>query len=168
MGYKIITCQNDDEYEQFVRFFLEHRGEFLHPYSVKDAIFFIERSIRKEEILLACNERNEAIGFLSYSLGSPDNGYEDRHVAYISFLLIRQDYRKSTLFLHGLERVIESVGQKGVNEVRFKASVDNDYLRRLYGKFAAVVSQKKNDNYDEDIYSIPYSDFVRFVTRFAR
>lgn len=168
MEYKIISCQNDDEYEQFARFFLEHRGEFLYPYSVKAAVHYISVSLRQGNILLAFNDREEAIGMLVFSLGTPDKDYEDKHIAYISFLLIRKDYRRSMLFMEGLKRVIEAVGQTGAEEVRFKVNADNAYLRKLYGKFATVVSQKKNDNYGEDIYSIKYSDFVRFVTNIAK
>lgn len=168
MAYNIITCSNEEEFEQFARFFLENRGEFMHPYSVKASVHYISNSIKYGRILLALNDRKEAIGFLVFSLGTPENGYEDSHVIYISFLLIRKDYRKSKLFLHGLKRLLDAVGQNEVKEIRFMANTNDDYLRKLYGKFARVVAQKNSDSYVEDIYILSYSDFSHFVTKVVR
>ncbi|UFJ40326.1 hypothetical protein LOK74_20185 [Brevibacillus humidisoli] len=160
MGYNIITCQNDSEYEQFARFFLENRREFLHPYSLKAAVHYISKSLRDGKILLGFNERGEVIGTLVFTIGTQECNYLDDHVVCINFVLLHKNYRKSKLFIHGFRRVAESIGQTGAEEIRFNANSDSMYLRQLYGKFAGVVSQKQSGTYAEDSYSVKYSDFV--------
>ncbi|UFJ40324.1 hypothetical protein LOK74_20175 [Brevibacillus humidisoli] len=165
MGYSIITCQNDAEYEQFARFFLENREDFFRPYSLRVALQLIEKSVEQGNILLGFNDRGEVIGTLVYTIGTREADYLDEHVVDISLLLLRKDYRKSKLFLHGFRRVADAIGEAGAEEVRFHATADSPYLRKLYSKFASVVSQKRADTCIEDIYSVKYSDFVHFCNR---
>jgi len=178
MPYKIVVCRNDDDYEQFVRFFMDNRDEFLHSYNVKMAVHHIITSIKHGKILLFCNDHDEAVGLIVYSIGTPMNNYEDREIVYMSFILARSDYRQSRLFLHGMQRMAEEIEQIGVKEIRFRANAEDQYLRKLYGKLAKVVERKKYDHkdegsrllayYDEEIYSMDYSHFARFVKKFVK
>lgn len=175
--YKMVVCRNDDDYESFARFFMENRTAFYRPYDVKGAVSIIEQSIKYGNIILFYNKLNEPVGLIIYYIGTPQNNYEDKHVAYISFILIRKDYHGTRVFLDGMKAIVEALKPAGVEDIRFGADSDNRYLRILYGKLAKVVDRihydKQNKKFlvvypEEDVYSMKYADFAQIVKRFEK
>ena len=175
--YRKVICSNDDDYEMFTRFFMENRSSFYHPYSVKGALFIIENSIRCGNIILLLNELDEPVGLIIYYIGTRQNNYEDTHVGYIDFILIRKDYHGTRVFLDGMKAILEAMENAGVEEIRFCADSENPYLRVLYAKLAKVVDRvhydKQSREYlvtytEEDVYSMKLADYARIVNRFLK
>jgi len=155
-SYRMVICSNDDDYESFARFFMENRNAFYRPYDVKSASSIISQSIQHGNIILFYNKLDEPVGLIIYYIGTRQNNFEDKHVAYIDFILIRKDYHGTRVFLDGMKAIAEVLEPTGIREIRFGADADNRYLKVLYGKLAKVVDRIHYDKNSKQ-YLITYT-----------
>lgn len=170
MPITIRTCQEDHEYEQYIRFFLKHRDQMTPPYPIAYAVQVLALQILKGHIIIGLDDNEEVMGSLAYYYGTPEQQFEDRQHVLIEVLLIKEEYRKTLAFMQGLIYLASEIEDSGlqVDQVLFYAHSESAYLKRLYSKFAKQVSKREAHLGEIDVYAIPFEQWLQYCRSLRR
>ncbi|MGG3801164.1 hypothetical protein [Metabacillus fastidiosus] len=164
---KMIKCVAEEDYEKFTYFFLRNRNEFDDVYPILDTVGSIYTMISETNILLFY-DNDKVIAAMSYSYGTRECNFEDKHIVFIDCSLIENKYRKSYLFIRGFQEVVRHMAEenKDCKEVRFYAYRHHKYIHRLYKKFATVIEEKEGYFGLQDVFSVEFDRLVTYLGRF--
>lgn len=138
MSYYFSICSSEMYQQKYLEFLLEHYKQLHLPYPFPVSLSFIASPVLMErESFLCFNEEDEIIGAFGYIYGTGENEYEDTHIVQIQIAFLQEKYRRTKLFLKGLQFLTQYIAQldKEVEEFRFWAPA-NSYLRGLFSKIA--------------------------------
>src|SRR5690554_23711 len=139
MSITCKRCTDDEDYAQACLFMLKNRRA-LHPgFITLDVISWMYSYITEGNLIQLMDADGCMIGVGCYYYGSPEQDYEDKHeVAYVDNVIIVQSLRSTRLFFRGFHYLLTQIEQDHpeISELRFAAQSSNDYLQKLYAKFA--------------------------------
>jgi len=150
----------DNDYARFARFYLKHSEQFDEQYMLHDALLHLITTIPETPLLLLDDEEGRLAGFIQYR-------YMDNNVkAFIESAILIEAYRSSRAFFHGfrdLVRVMLEETESKVQHVHFHAAATNDYVNRLYGKFARFSGSVDRNGRIEHVYVTGMDDLLRYL-----
>jgi len=96
--------------------------------------------------ILYSKEENNIIGVSQYTFGEPSKNYENKDVGYFYLTVIdpnfRGDFKRS---LNLFRKYVEIFDETNCNFIKWKSyKENNDYVNRLYNKFADIVDESVN------------------------
>ncbi|WP_248924263.1 hypothetical protein [Paenibacillus hamazuiensis] len=170
MAITVISCKEDRDYEQFIRFFIKYRHELTPPYPLDYTLHLISTQISQGHIIMGLDEQGDPVGILTYYYGNPEDHFADRTGLHVEILIIKPEYRKSFAFLQGFQYLINEVKRSGhdVTHIHFYADTESAYLRRLYSKFAKTAAKKEGHLGVLDVYSTTFEAVDAFFRPFRR
>ncbi|GIP33417.1 hypothetical protein [Paenibacillus sp. J2TS4] len=154
--------------KKYLEFLLEHYTQLNLPYSFPAALSFLASPILMEaEAFLCFNEDYETIGALGYIYGTGENQYEDTQVVQIQIVFLLEEYRRTRLFLQGLQYLTQYIAQldREVREIRFWAPADND-LRKLCTKVAERKTTAESVFGEIDEYRASFQAWHSYAAKF--
>ncbi|WP_181410167.1 hypothetical protein [Paenibacillus sp. tmac-D7] len=131
-------CSNDDEFAKVSLFFLENRRDLHLSYTTMDTISLLYSYLTQGHLLQATDADNRVIGVLAYYQGTPEEEFKDKEVAFADMVIFDKAHRGTRLFITGLRFWVRELVKEHpeVQELRFAALEENEYLCKLYSKFS--------------------------------
>lgn len=113
---------------------------------------------------------NRTIGTLAYFHGTPEEEFADKNIAFVDLAITDRTYRGSRLFVNGLRSMAEQIAEAHpeVEELRFAAMAENDYLCRLYAKFAEIGYSRDGQIGKEFVFCVKLHRLRTILSRFDR
>ena len=173
MSYYFARCSTVMHEQKYVEFLLEHYQDLNLPYSFPISLSFIASPLlmedEKGECFLCFSDQHEVIGALGYIYGTGENQYQDTHLIQIQIVYFREEYRKTTLFLHTLQFLIQYIAQldREVKEFRFWTPA-NDDLQRLFTKIADKINSLETAFGPLDEYHASFSHWYAYANKFRQ
>lgn len=133
------SCVSDDDYAKVSLFALKHKHEMHPSFFTLDMVASLVTYMMQGHLLFTENESGKVTGISAYYHGTPEEQFQNRHVAMLDMAIIDRTYRGSRIFAKGLQFMIGqiSVNHPEVEELHFKTLADHVYLRNMYSKIAA-------------------------------
>lgn len=148
------TCLTDEDFAQASLFVLAHKRD-LHPsYSTMEVITLLYSYLTQGNMITVKDAEERIIGVGAYYYGTPDQEFKDRDVALLDMAIIDSVHRRTRLFVQGLQYMVNSIieGHPEVQEIRLAAMSENEYLCRLYGKFAKACNIREGTHGEETVF----------------
>lgn len=164
-------CQSDEDYAQFTLFFIRHRKDFSHQFSLADALMHTLLTIDISRILLILDEMNQTIGWMHYRYVAAD--YEPHptgEIAFVDSVIMTEEYRSSRLFVRGFRHLVHHIAIENplVSKFQFYTLQDHSYLNRLYAKFASIIGQREGYHGIENIFSANFPILLQYLNNSDR
>jgi len=108
-----------------------------------------------------------AAGFV-YGTGA--NEYMDRHICQVEVAFIRSEYRRTSLFIRGLQALVDEMkaGNPDVVQVQFWTSTDQGESEKLFSKFCVLPGSTKSLVNGLTFYTVPFHELEALCHRFGR
>lgn len=154
MTTKCRLCVSDDDFAQASLFLLARKRD-LHPaYTSLEMVTLIYSYATQGRMISATDANSRVVGVSAYYLGTPERDFQDREVALLDMAIADPAYRGSRLFLQGLIFMVRSIVETNpeVRELRLAALAENDYLCRLYAKFAQPGYEREGSHGKETVF----------------
>lgn len=160
------SCNSDLDYAQFTLFFLQNRHAFSPSFSLADSLIHLLGFLSDSQVILIEEGSTKVIGWGHYQfMNAEREAAPDGETAFIHSVFVSLDYRSSRVFLWGFRYLAEQI--QAVNHqaryVEFCARCEDDYLNRLYSKFAQVVGEQEGHFGQENIYRVELSRLVAYL-----
>ncbi|KZE39297.1 hypothetical protein AV540_03705 [Brevibacillus parabrevis] len=159
-------CNSDLDYASFTLCFLQNRHAFSQSFSLADSIIHLLGFLSNSQVILIEEGHSKVIGWGHYQFMNTEREIApDGETAFIHSVFVSPDYRSSRVFLRGFRYLAEQVqtATHGVRYVEFCARCEDDYLNRLYSKFAQVVGEQEGHFGQENIYRVELSRLVTYL-----
>ncbi|XOK60697.1 hypothetical protein ACJ7K1_29990 [Paenibacillus elgii] len=168
MSYYFSICASEKYQEKYIEFMLMNYQKLNLPYSFPLTLSFLASPIlMKEEAILCFNDEDELVGALGYIYGTGENDYQDTHIVQIQAVFLLDEYRRTRLFLRGLQYLTQFIAQSNrpVTELRFWTPAQDD-LRKLCGKLAERTDVRDTAFGTMEEYRAPFSDWHAYAMKF--
>ncbi|MDF2960430.1 MAG: hypothetical protein K0S39_2165 [Paenibacillus sp.] len=156
-------------YDQYMIFLLEHHAELNLPYDFRTKFSFISSPLVLGKLFLGVEEEEHvpvaAIGFV-YGTGAMD--YEDKHICQIEVAFIRHPYRRTRLFLRGLQFLTDFIARDNpdVQYIQFWTPAGQKDLKSLFSKLGGSPKTGTTGQGEADFYQIDFKEWVKYCSRF--
>ncbi len=170
MKVSYAPCVTDDDFAKTSLFLLERKYD-LHPsFTTLQMVALIYSYITHGTIFRGVLPDGRTISAAAYYQGTPERDFVDRDIALIDVAILDRPYRGTRSFLYGLRQLIDSIRCRHpeVQEVRFAALSTNDYLCKLYSKFATFVYYREGSAGEESVFSANITRLGDILTRYRR
>ncbi|MFD0715817.1 hypothetical protein [Paenibacillus sp. GCM10027626] len=157
MSIQMQKCETDEQWYRLSEFLIKHSNKMnplLHPSSI-----LLELLTYKQNGGILYGEiRGQIVCSLGYCIGTPDRQFANPSDAFIGSAILLEQFRFSKLFYSGCGAFIEEMkaAEIPITRVYFNTLQNNEYLNRLYGKFAQKTSEFHNE----------YGAYCTYVARF--
>lgn len=161
-------CTSDEDFAKVSLFLLANKRS-LHPsFSTMDAITMLYSYITDGHLIQVTNADGLVTAMCAYYLGTPEQDYADKEVAFIDVAIAHPEYRGSRLFLTGLKYTFQSIlaNHAEVREIRFAALSENKYVCKLYAKFATFSYRRDGAIGEEMVFRANIDEINAFLTKF--
>jgi hypothetical protein len=169
MCYQFRPCNFEMDFDAYTKFLLQHHDELNLPYSFAMKLSFISSPLIFGKAMLIFNEEPyEIAGAAAFVYGTGANRFEDKYICQIEVAFIQKAYRRTSVFVRGLETLVTTIkeGNPEVELVQFWVSPDQKELGRLLAKFGALPGSTKSRVNGLDCYKIPFHELEAFCHRF--
>ncbi|GAA3407005.1 hypothetical protein ACFFNY_00005 [Paenibacillus hodogayensis] len=169
MTYLFRSCELEMDYEAYVRFLLQHHDELNLPYSFSLKMsFFSSPLFLGRALLVYTEEPYEIVGAAGFVYGTGANDYEDRHICQVEIAFLRKGYRRTSLFLRGLQTLLALAkeGNPEVERIQFWLAADQQGLKRLLTKFAALPGSTSSVVNNLTLHSVSIRELEAYCRRF--
>lgn len=163
-------CNRDEEYAQATLFLLAHRRD-LHPaFTTIDTVSLIYTYMTEGHLFQVTNEHGQIIALSAYYHGTPEQNFQDTHLAFIDIALADPAYRGSRLFVRGLHELVRAITacHQEVQELRFAALHTNAYNLKLYAKFARPVEIRAGRLGAEQVFAAPIDELHTMLSKWNK
>ena len=170
MNCDITRCATEMYAQKYIEFLIEHYKQLKLPYPFPVLLGFVASPVTLGgETFLIYNDDYEVVGAFGYISGTGENEYEDKHVIQIQAALILEEYRKTSLFLKGLQYLTQYIAQlnQTVKEVRFWTPAQ-DELRRLLAKLTLDRNTHETVFGQLDEYRVSFSALQAYASKFRQ
>ncbi|MCI3918856.1 hypothetical protein MO973_01245 [Paenibacillus sp. TRM 82003] len=170
MNVTYASCVADDDFAKASLFMLERKYD-LHPsFTTLQMVALIYGYITQGTIFRGELPDGRTISIAAYYQGTPERDFVDKDVVLIDVAILDRPYRGTRSFLHGLDQLIESIRCRHpeVQEVRFSARSANEYLYKLYSKFATFAYSRDGDSGEESVFSANITHLGDMLARYRR
>jgi hypothetical protein len=141
------SCTSDDDYAKVSLFALEHKREMHPSFFTLDMVASLLTYMMEGHLLFTENESGKVTGISAYYHGTPEEEFQNRHIAILDMAIIDRTYRGSRIFAKGLRYMVEQIAANHpeVEELHFRTLADNVYLRNMYSKIAEETGTRDGD-----------------------
>lgn len=156
MTVSFRLCTADEDYAAYCQYFIQHRKQFHASYMLGDAIAHLIGYLQEARIVLVLNDMEQIVGAGHYMIIDEEQQFDESGTtAFIPTTILSPGYRQSRVFYTGLREFVRIIlaDASQVNKLRFEAQSDNDYLNRLYSKFASPIGEQEGPFGNMVIYS---------------
>lgn len=171
MPFQFRPCTVEMDHQAYIRFLLQHHAGLNLPYPFAMKLSFISSPLLfGKGMLLFDVEPYEIAAAAGFVYGTGANEYEDRHICQVEVAFIRSEYRRTSLFIRGLQALVDEmkVGNPDVRQVQFWASADQGESEKLLSKFAALPGSTKSLVNGLSFYTVPFCELEDLCRRFGR
>lgn len=139
------SCVSDEDFAKVSLFALEHKREMHPSFFTLDMVSSLVTYMMQGHLLFTEDESGKVTGISAYYHGTPEEEFQNRHVAMLDMAIIEKTRRGSRIFAKGLRFMVEQIAANHpeVDELHLKTLADNVYLRSMYSKIA-----KETGTYD--------------------
>ncbi|MCA9939374.1 MAG: hypothetical protein KC418_12065 [Anaerolineales bacterium] len=121
-------------------------------FTVKDELYLPDKQVIRAIVsnlfahggVIGAYHGRQLCGMMGYFLGSPEQEYANKEVAFLYVGCILPSYRLTRMFHGGLLFALQQFATIGVREIRLQAEAANPYTNRLYARFAQPLSHGKS------------------------
>lgn len=169
MCYQFRPCNFEMDFDAYITFLLQHHNELNLSYSFAMKLSFISTPLIFGKAMLIFNEEPyEIAGAAGFVYGTGANHFEDKNICQIEVAFIQKAYRRTSLFVRGLQTLVAMIkeGNSAVELVQFWVSPDQKELGRLLAKFSALPGSTQTRVNSLDCYKIPFHELEAFCHRF--
>lgn len=161
-------CETDQDYADAAQFLLAHKLD-LHPsLTTLDILPMFYHYVTNGYLIIVRGDDGQTVSVCAYYHGSPEHAFEDKETALIDVAVTARAHRGTRLFLRGLAYTMRSIASTHpeVKEVRFAALADNEYICRLYRKFAESSHIRKGDVGEEIVFRSSIDNIIAFLAKY--
>src|SRR5690554_4339632 len=120
MNLQYRVCELEMDHEAYVTFMVHHHNELNLPYTFATKLGFVSSPLLLGKAMIVLDEdAYEIVAAVGYVYGTGADDYEDKTVCQIEVAFIEQGHRNMTLFMRGLQALIQVI------------TVDNPAVRRV-------------------------------------
>jgi hypothetical protein len=166
----VKRCVSDEALADVSLFAIENRHE-LHPsFGTLDMVSLLCSHITEGHLIYITNDDNRVLGMMTYYHGTPEKEFADKEIAFVNFAIMDRAYRGTRLFAKGLYYMVELIieAHPEVQELRFNALSENDYLCRLYSKFARASHTQESKLGEETVFCVKTHQLTTTLSRFFK
>lgn len=165
-----VFGNTDEQAAQFAAFFIRNREQFSKDMVLDEALIHLLYCVEHMSLILSYDEADELIAALNYwtVANAEDTAYApDGSIVFISSALIAKQERSSRVFMHGFRDLINYIHEQNpeIHKVVFNARADNEYLNKLYSKFASFSNVVEGLHGPECQYSVDLLQLKTFLNR---
>ena len=149
--------------------FLFANKRSLHPsYSTMDVVQLLYSYITDGHLVQVTDENRRIVGLGAYYVGTPEQEFADKDVAFVDVAIAHPEYRGTRVFLKGLAYMVACIrsDHPGVRELRLAALAENEYNCKLYAKFAKLSHIREGSLGEEVVFTTGIEEISAFLTRF--
>ncbi|WP_281884943.1 hypothetical protein [Paenibacillus sp. YYML68] len=167
-AYRGCECTADQDYARTVCFLLEARRTADPQLGTVTLYAMLLRVVDHGRLFRVEDETGAIVAAACYTIGTPKESYEDRHVAYIEYCLAEASRHGSRLFLLGLKLLMKHIhlGHPEVSEIMLMADAQHKPNNRLYSKFTEQVEQLEEDGIHFLVYRTSMNDLLAYLDHF--
>jgi len=164
--YKL--CQNDSDFAKASLFIMENKWDLHAGFSTLDMVDLLYSYATEGRILMLTDPEERIIAVAAYYIGTPEERFTDRDIAFVDLALTDEAYRGTRLFVRGLTILAEVLQQEPhpIQELRFVAHSDNSYLCRLYRKFTTSSTSREGSLGPETVFYVTFQYLTTILNRY--
>lgn len=150
------SCESDDDYAKVSLFALKHKREMHPSFFTLDMVTLLITYMTQGHLQYTEDETGRVTGISAYYHGTPEEEFQNRHVALLDMAIIDRTHRGSRIFAKGLRHMVEQIADKHpeVEELHFKTLSENAYLRNMYSKIAAETETRDGEVGKETLFCV--------------
>jgi len=163
-------CSSDEDYAKVSLFVLENIRDIHPSFTTIDTVTLLYSYLTKGFLVCSENENNEVVGAGGYYLGTPEEDFQNKDVAFVDFAIYSREKRGTRAFIQGLTYLIRMIAEehREVEHFRLAALSDNGYLCKLYGKFAKPVYTRTGELGEETVFGCRISEIETILSAYHR
>lgn len=168
MAIVFKRCVTEDEQAETSLFLLARRRDLDRSFETLDAVTLLYRYFTQGELHYGADENGQVVGALGMYIGTPEEEFADRYVAFVDMIVLDPARAGSRTFLSFLSYMAGYMERThpGTTRARFVAQSHNAYLRRLYEKLARPIGTRDDANGQVTIYSEEISRIGDVLSRY--
>ncbi len=146
MFFLCRPCTTELDYESYVTFLLRHFGELNLPYAFAVKLGFVSSPLLYGRAMLILSEDDyDIVGAAGFVYGTGADGYEDRHICQVEVAFLRPEYRRTSLFVQAMLKLLSEVkaGSPEVEKVQFWVTEGLREEDRFFSKFQALPGSER-------------------------
>ncbi|MBD2865377.1 hypothetical protein [Paenibacillus oceani] len=170
MSFEFRPCNMEMDHEAYIRFLLQHHAELNLPYPFAMKLSFISSPLMFGKGMLVIDEEPyELAAAAGFVYGTGANEYKDRHICQVEVAFIRSEYRRTSLFIRGLQALVAEMraGNPDVVQVQFWTSADQGESDKLFSKLCALPGSMKSLVNDLTFYTVPFRELEALCHSFG-
>ncbi|MFE5321151.1 GNAT family N-acetyltransferase [Paenibacillus sp. NPDC056579] len=168
MLVRFRRCEGDEDLARFTLYFIRNRNDFSNDFTVHDTLLHVLEEVRDSHIIMIEDDRHHMIGWGHYCYVDENNEKRpDGEIAFVYSVILQEAYRSSRIFWQGFRHMANQIAAENthVRHFRFHARQDNQYLNRMYSKFARIIGSREGVHGTENVYSTEISELYRYLNR---
>ncbi|TMV50926.1 hypothetical protein FE783_09710 [Paenibacillus mesophilus] len=169
MPFQFRPCTVEMDYKAYIHFLLQHHAGLNLPYPFAMKLSFISSPLLfGKGMLIIDEEPYEIAAAAGFVYGTGANEYKDRHICQVEVAFIRSEYRRTFLFIRGLQALVDEMkaGNPDVEQVQFWTSAEQGESEKLFSKFGALPGSTKTLVNDLAFYTVPFRELEALCRRF--
>jgi len=159
------------DHEGYIKFILENHADLNLPYPFPVKLSFVCSPLVLGKAMLAIDEETyELVGAAGFVFGTGANDHQDRNVCQAEIAFLLPEYRRTSLFVRGLQALIQVAREEnpGVEVFQFWAPGEPAELTRLFSKFASLPGASLETVNGMTLYRVPFEGLEAYATRSRR
>lgn len=169
MPYLFRECRFDMDHEAYVKFVLENHERLNLPYPLPVKLSFACSPLVFGKAMLVISEETYAlVGAAGFVIGTGANDHEDRDVCQAELAFLLPEYRRTSLFVRGLQALIELAKESNPDLEWFQFWAppgDQGESTKLFSKFAALPGAYLQIVNGVTLYRIPFGELEAYARR---
>ncbi len=162
-------CESDEDYARYTQFYIRHYQNFSKSYTLTDALLHILGTVSESRIMLILSESEQVIGWGQYRfLDQAELDNSLGATVFIDSVIVDSSNRSNRLFVRGFRQLLQFIEQDNPNvqHITFNALANNDYLNRLYAKFATAAGVREDTDEREHVFTARYDHVKQYLQAF--
>jgi len=170
MAIQSRRCNSDEDYAKASLFVLENIRDIHPSFTTIDTVTLLYSYLTKGFLVCSVNENNDVVGAGGYYLGTPEENYQNKDVAFVDFAIYSREKRGTRAFVQGLSFLVGLIAEehREVEHFRLAALSDNGYLCKLYGKFAKLLYTRTGELGEETVFGCRISEIQSILSAYHR
>ena len=167
MAIQCKRCETDEDFAKISLFLLEHKHD-LHPsFRTMDVVSLVYSYMTEGNIVYVVDETGKVVGVSAYYHGTHEQEFRDKEVAFMDIAVSDRAHRGTRLFIKGLSFMVSQIKENlpEVREIRLAALSENEYICKLYAKFARPAYKREGAIGEETIFSTRLEELEAMITR---
>ncbi|MCY9658774.1 hypothetical protein P5G65_19030 [Paenibacillus chondroitinus] len=168
MGFEFRTCKFEMDFEAYIRFLIQQQAFLNLPYPFAMKLAFMGSPLQFGQAMLIFNEETyDIVGSAGFVYGTGANDYEDREICQVEIAFILEQYRRTPLFLRGLEALLSLIkaGNPDVKQLQFWSSSDNKEIQPIVSRWSSLPGFHSSVVKDLTFYKFSFDELEAYCRR---